>query len=185
MPIGGNPGGSFGSTIFNADVDPNAEIDPTKLAYSSMGWRSRKTTSQSIPHNTVTAVSFGDADSVDAVPSGYSEIHSTSSNPARIQLRQKGFWLIVASIVFEGAAGTGTVRYGLLAFNGVTAFASTSEYIALASSPHGINIMGIAYTSLNTDYVEIQVYHTQGIAINIGDFGVGSYAAAVFLGDIT
>jgi hypothetical protein len=184
MPIGGHPGGSFGSTIFNADVDPNADIDPTKMAFTSMGARNRKTTLQSIGDSSITPINFSDGDSFDNVPSGYSGIHDPSSNPSRWVLRQKGLWIVTASLVYQGVAGgVGTVREAFLTLNGVTAFMTATTYISTAGNSHGINLSGIVYASVNTDYIELQAYHTHGSPVNVGDYGLGTYMSVAFLGD--
>lgn len=184
MPLGG--GGSSGSLppIFDANIDPNADINPTKLAYTSMGAWLRKTTNQSISHATLTPINFTDGDIADFVPSGYTELHSTVTNPSRITLRQRGFWLVAGFLAYNGATGTGTSRYCYLLKNGAAIIAPWT-YVTLASAPLGVMAVGITYTTLNTDYVEMAAYHDQGVGstINVGDFGSGTFFGAAFLGD--
>lgn len=179
MPISGSP---TVSNIVNAQIATGAAIDPTKLAFTTMGAWLRKITAQSINDSSLTPVNFTDADLTDAFPSGYTQLHDPASNPSRIILRQKGLWLVAAVLAYNGATGTGTPRYAYITKNGSTIVAPVT-YISAASQPWLVSATGLVYTSLNTDYVELQAYHTQGSAVNVGDYGSGTFFGCAWLGD--
>jgi hypothetical protein len=179
MPIFG-PG-----FIRDANIPLNADIDPLKMLFTAMGCWMRKTTPQSITDATLTAVTFADGETFDAVPAGGTELHSTSTNPSRITLRRAGIWLAVGLLSYEGATGTGSGRYAYIIKNGVTTVIAPSVYVTVASQPVGVLAAGFIYTATNTEYIELGAYHGQGSNVNVGDYGSGTFFGACWMGDNT
>lgn len=159
------------------------DISPSKLAFTSMGAHSRKISNQAIAHNTMTPVTFTDGESFDAVPSGYSGIHDLVTNPARWILRELGFWVVTASVIFEGKTGTGTSRYAILRKNGSTTLATDHQVISTASNPIALNMTAIVQATNVTDYVEVCAYHDYGSDVNVGDYAFGTFFSIGYLGN--
>lgn len=169
--------------IINANIPQNADIDISKLAFSSMGCWLYKTTVQSIPNNTLTPLTFPDAEVLDAVPSSHSGLHDPIVNPSRIILRQPGLWIVMGIVSYNGATGTGTKRYAYIRRNGATTVIATDKDVVVASTPIGVMVVGLVFTAFATEFVELGAHHTQGAALDVGEFGGGTLFGAGWLGN--
>lgn len=147
----------------------------------TMGCWLRKTTVQSVNHATLTAVAFSDADTFDNVPSGVTQLHDPSTNNSRITLPQRGFWMVFGQLAYAGGTGTAWDAYCYLTKNGSTVIAPWVT-TATASIPYAVNAVGLVYAA-SGDYLEMKAYHGQGSAMNVGDYGSGTFFGAVYLGD--
>jgi hypothetical protein len=170
--------------IKNINIASDADVDPDKLLYTSMGAWMRKTTSQAIVTSTLTPVTFADGEAFDLFPSGFTQLHDTGSNPSRIIARKLGIWMLAGLLSYEGATGTGTDRYAYLTKNGATVIAPWRT-VTHASIPIGVMAVGFTNVTAVTDYLELQAYQGQGSNVNVGDFGSGTFFGAVWIGNNT
>jgi hypothetical protein len=162
------------STITNTYISDTAGIFLKKIRGSGVG--ARKVAAQSIPHATMTPVTF-DQEYFDVVNSGDTEIHSTTSDTSRFYARYTGIWLIFDAIALD-ATGVSTepriYKNGSVPLAGMTIRSTQGSTLTTT-----MNML----VQLNAgDYVEAMFWHNAGTAKNVGDYGDGTYFFMVYLG---
>lgn len=115
----------------------------------------------SITSGTLTALTF------DTERTDNDTIHSTSSNTGRLTCVTAGRYVITGHVEF--AAGAGTYRLVNIRLNGATVIAS----VRVPPATSGVTRLSIAtiYDLAAADYVELQVQHDVGSAINVNASG--------------
>ncbi len=130
-----------------------------------------KTTATSIANATVTSLTFN-AERYDN-----DGMHSTSSNTGRITINTPGVYLVT----FHGTWGTsgGGRRWCAIQMNGATRIGQGDF------NPAGDSMsIATAYKFAKGDYIEAQVYQSNGGAINLNAFGDASPEfSATYLSD--
>lgn len=149
----------------------------------SMGAALTQNTTQSVDHNTITAISWTDAEVFDHVPSGFTALHSTASNPTRVVMTQRGFWFASGIVDYASSTGGG-VRSAVLRKNGVQ-FAANRLTQSDTGLPATIQAGGLTYAAATTDYIELAAFHTAGVAVGVGLSNNGTYLSVIYLGDYT
>jgi hypothetical protein len=135
--------------------------------------RVRKSGTQSIPHDSATALTF-DVEDFDT-----DTMHDNAVNQSRITINTAGIYIISGLVGFASAAGGG-VREASIRKNGASTYLSLAKYTALISTENFVQVEVIANLAVN-DYVELYAYQTSGGAINTDPFNL-SYLAAVWIG---
>lgn len=118
--------------------------------------RVRRTTAQSIPNNTETAITF-DAERYDV-----GTLHSTVSNTSRITFIDPGVYDLKGNIEFA-TNGTGIRQVGIR-LNG-SIYLCLIDVATLASSPVYLNV-ATEDKFIAGDYVELVAYQNSGVALN-------------------
>lgn len=135
----------------NGNIGPeNEEILPTCRVY--------RTTDQSIPNNTQTAITF------DAERHDTDGLHSTVSNTGRVTITTAGVYQLTGSAHFAGNA-TG-YRELAIRLNGATLITRARELSPTAAVGAALNV-STAYNLGAGDYVEMTVHQTSGGALNV------------------
>lgn len=152
-------GDTITAAIWNADVVNNAlwvgRDKPLALA--------TETANQSIANATITALTYTVADLYDTQAQ-----HSVSSNTSRLTVGtgNTGTYFIHASGMWASNA-TG-YRWVALRVNGTTEFGRVSN-MAVNGDVMGWNVSGYYRFSATTDYVEVIVYQTSTVALNVAN----------------
>ncbi|CAB4169703.1 hypothetical protein UFOVP1305_37 [uncultured Caudovirales phage] len=162
-------------TVWNSDVVDNGKwLGKDKPAVLAV-----ETTNQSIPNNTLTAITFNDADLYDTQSQ-----HDITTNTSRITCGATaniGLYHFSASGLWEGPAVPAGYRYIALRLNGSTILYRTHQTSGTASVPVGWEISGYYRLDAITDYVEVMAFHLQGAALNIASATVSTKFAATWI----
>jgi len=137
--------------------------DPSEIQ-GNLSCKVYRSTAQSIPYATLTAVAF-DAESWD-----YANMHDNAVNNSRITAPATGVYFASAAIVFDANA-TGT---RLIMFKKSGAEQDSFEIPALTGGAYTRLFLASVYSLAQSDYLEAHVYQTSGGNLNIivGRFAV-------------
>jgi hypothetical protein len=133
----------------------------------------RKSGTQSIPHDSSTAVTF-DVEDFDT-----DTMHDNAVNQSRITINTAGIYIISGLVGFAPTAGGG-VREASIRKNGASTYLSLAKYVALTSTENFVQVAVIANLAVN-DYVELYAYQSSGGAINTDSLNL-SRLAAIWIG---
>jgi hypothetical protein len=134
------------------------DVSAVFQADSVIGVRAARSTNQSFPNVTFTAVTY-DLDISDPY-----NMHDTVSNTDRLVATVTGLYQISSGMVF--AAGAGTVRIGLLALGSGGIIAQSSKPPATGASTTSLEVATI-YPMSAGDYVRFQAYQDSGGALGM------------------
>lgn len=143
------------SNIVNGTLHPN---DFGTLPHV----RVTRTTAQSIPASSSTAISF-DSELYDNYPIGLSEQHSTSTNPTRLTCVLSGLYEMGGAVQFVASAA-GTYRNAYIQLNGLTVLAyQTVANTSTIAIPLAVST---TYRLTAGDYIELFATQDGGGSLN-------------------
>lgn len=152
-------------------VDPDGRWLSAGLRFC----RLRRSTSQSIPNNQETAITF-DQESWD-----YGDMHSTTSNTSRLVFPVAGIYYIFAQVVW--GTNTNGYRRVVIKLNGSTAFAEDRR--DPVSQHQTVQNISTAMRCAANDYAELVAYQNSGGNLNVDSWSEnGPTLGAVYLGDV-
>jgi hypothetical protein len=132
----------------------------TTALVTASGVQAYRSTTQSVPGSTITAILF-DSELYDS--DGY---HSTSSNTSRITVPTAGKYSLKSTIGFS-SNGTG-VRYVFFCVNGSTGNRHGANTVPGSGGSLDTIVTATADIMLNaSDYVEVYVFQSSGGALNV------------------
>jgi len=132
-------------------------LEKTDAGLPGIGARVYRTTNQSIPHNTNTALQF-DAETYDTA-----NFHDNVTNNTRLTIPYAGKYSISASIDFvQNTTGT---RHVFFLINGTTFIAGNTG--PATTLPNTTVALEAKYSFSAGDYVECLVYQNSGGALNV------------------
>jgi hypothetical protein len=146
-----------GNTLTAAQMNTNVRDNPNFLHDPPMVLAGRSS-AQSIPNNTATAINFTTGDVYDT-----DSMHSTSTNPSRVVANTAGVYLFWYFMEFAGVNTTG-LREAYLMINGTNIITVNAERNPTAS----FTTLGgqATYLMAATDYIELIVAQTSGAGLN-------------------
>ena len=118
--------------------------------------KAHNSTSQSIPNNVETALSF------DSNDFNVGSIHSTTVNPTRFTVPSTGVYSIFG--LYRASSNATGTRYAAIKKNG-SVYLSINWSAVSASSDTSINV-GLIETLTAGDYIELYAFQTSGGALN-------------------
>lgn len=132
-------------------------------------------TTQSIPNNSFTSISFADAGGV--IVDSYSG-HSTTVNPSRYIAQVAGYYLVIGRAGTPGT--TDTKRMTCIAVNGT--LYRNNEVDSPDADLHTVETVALVHLNA-LDYVEAQVYQLSGGAIstNVSSTAYGPSIEVIWL----
>ena len=132
--------------------------------------RAYHNTTQSIAHDTFTALAFN-SERYDQIGGSGSTMHDNSTNNSRLTCREAGVYLIVANCMFTNFTA-GNSRQAVLKLNGTT-FLSQFGLVMPSTFPNIVVALmtDSIYPLAVNDYVECHVYQNSGSGQNIISVG--------------
>lgn len=114
---------------------------------------------QSIPHNTATAVTFTGTDDIDT--EGY---HNPASNPTRITPTRAGYYTVVGTVAMGGRADWTWIQAGI-SKNGTAVAPHNRDQPGANNTVRMVSASCLVSLNGTTDYVELIAQHTNGAAV--------------------
>lgn len=130
------------------------------IGTTAVGCRVIRTTDQTIPNNTVTAIIFD------------TELYDTdlcwgAAYPTRLYAKHDGYYMAGGNVVFKAPAGTPASVRAILIYLNNSQYLARNEFAMNEGTSVGNNVVtGMFYMAAN-DYIEIKVYQDTGGNLDI------------------
>lgn len=141
-----------------------------RFLYQQAVVRTAKSTNQSIPHNSITAVTW-DIDTFDT-----DGLHDVATNNTRLTAKVNGKYMVFANLSWSTSAATNRIVY--LQKNGVTTDVST--FIYTGTSPNITSNLATLIGLAAGDYLEVKTLQDTGAPIDV--IPAGSSFGMVYVG---
>ena len=145
----------------------------TIIPHKNLKAKAYNSAAQSINNTTWTTLTF-DSENFDSAT-----MHSTSSNTSRITVPIAGTYHIMAHIVFD-VNGTGR-RIVQVLKNGNTYSGNSSEVMVNTNGGYTIFDYNTKLDLAANDYIELQVWHSKGSAMNVLGAASGDNQTTTFI----
>lgn len=172
------PLNSSNSTVLNLSVTGNSTIAGNLTVAGTLTASGNFTFSTTVTANTQPRIRIfagstqALADDTDVAITFDSEefdpqaLHSTASNPTRINTTSTGVWLFVGTVKLAGFTGDGHVRFRK---NGNTGVGSAVGLSTIAGPGMRAQVTAIEVISATTDYMELIARQKSGFSVQAGN----------------